>query len=53
MTGGDPRGCVVFDFEVPRDELMLRLSGRRWCPSCQATYHVVNDPPKRAGVCDV
>jgi adenylate kinase len=49
---GDPRAWVVFDFEVPRDVLMLRLSGRRWCPSCQATYHVVNDPPKTPGVCD-
>ena len=49
---GDPRAWVVFDFEVPRDVLMLRLSGRRWCPGCQATYHVVNDPPKTPGVCD-
>jgi len=53
MTGGDPRAWVVFDFEVPRDVLMMRLSGRRWCPRCQATYHVVNDPPERKGVCDV
>jgi adenylate kinase len=52
MAGGDPRAWVVFDFEVPRDVLMLRLSGRRWCPSCQATYHVVNDPPKRDDLCD-
>ncbi len=49
---GSPRAWVVFDFEVPRDVLMLRLSGRRWCPACQATYHVVNDPPKTPGVCD-
>jgi adenylate kinase len=52
MSGGDPHAWVVFDFEVPRDVLMLRLSGRRWCPACQATYHVVNDPPKTPGVCD-
>jgi len=52
MTGGDPRAWVVFDFEVPREVLMLRLSGRRWCPRCQATYHVVNDPPRRDLVCD-
>jgi adenylate kinase len=52
MPGGDPAAWVVFDFEVPRDVLMLRLSGRRWCPSCQATFHLLNDPPKRAGVCD-
>ena len=52
MTGGDPHAWVVFDFEVPRDVLMLRLSGRRWCPSCQATFHLLNDPPRRPGVCD-
>jgi len=52
MTGGDPRAWVVFDFEVPRGVLMLRLSGRRWCPRCQATYHVVNDPPKHDDACD-
>ena len=52
MTGGDPQAWVVFDFEVPRDVLMLRLSGRRWCPRCQATFHLVNDPPARPGVCD-
>ena len=53
MPGGDPRGFVVFDFEVPREELMRRLSGRRWCPKCQATYHVTNQPPKRPMICDV
>jgi adenylate kinase len=52
MPGGDPRGFVVFDFQVPRAELLLRLSGRRWCPTCQATYHVKNDPPRREMICD-
>jgi adenylate kinase len=52
MTGGDTAGWLVFNFEVPRPVLMLRLSGRRWCPSCQATYHVVNDPPRKDGTCD-
>jgi adenylate kinase len=52
MPGGDPRGFIVFDFQVPREELLRRLSGRRWCPSCQATYHVVFDPPKRPMICD-
>jgi adenylate kinase len=44
---------IVFDVEVPRDELLRRLSGRRWCPTCQATYHVYNNPPRIAGKCDV
>ena len=47
-----PRAWVVFDFEVPREELMKRLSGRRWCPTCQATFHLLNNPPRREGTCD-
>ena len=42
----------VFNVEVPRDELLRRLSGRRWCPTCQATYHVYNNPPKNDSLCD-
>jgi adenylate kinase len=52
MPGGDPTGFVVFDIEVPRDELLRRLSGRRLCPTCQATYHLQTNPPKSRGVCD-
>ena len=43
------RGGVVYLFLITA----LRLSGRRWCPSCQATFHVINDPPKRPMICDV
>ena len=42
----------VLSVEVPRDELLRRLSGRRWCPQCQATYHVYNNPPKNDARCD-
>ena len=42
----------VLSIEVPRDELLRRLSGRRWCPQCQATYHVYNNPPKNDALCD-
>ena len=28
------------------------MSGRRVCPACGATYHVVNAPPQKEGVCD-
>jgi len=42
----------VFNVEVPRDELLRRLSGRRWCPHCQSTYHVHNNPPKDDSLCD-
>jgi adenylate kinase len=53
MVGGNLTCEVfVFDVDVPRDELLRRLSGRRWCPRCQATYHVYNNPPRVAGRCD-
>ncbi len=52
MTANGSRDFVVFDFELPRAELVRRLSGRRWCPVCQATFHLESSPPRRAGVCD-
>jgi adenylate kinase len=44
---------AVVSLEVPEEELVARLSGRRSCPKCGAVYHVVSSPPKRAGFCDV
>ncbi len=38
--------------EVPIDQLMGRLTGRRVCTACGATYHVTASPPKKEGVCD-
>ncbi|NLI82555.1 MAG: adenylate kinase [Deltaproteobacteria bacterium] len=38
--------------EVPNEELIGRLTGRRTCRSCGAGYHVMFDPPKKEGVCD-
>jgi adenylate kinase len=53
MVGGDlTEEILVFDVEVPRAELLRRLSGRRWCPACQSTYHVDNNPPKNDMLCD-
>lgn len=50
--GGGGSDLLVINVEVPRDELLHRLSGRRWCPACQATYHVLGRPPKSDGLCD-
>jgi adenylate kinase len=53
LLGADGSGgFVVFNVEVPRDELLRRLSGRRWCPKCQATFHLINNPPRKDLVCD-
>ena len=43
----------VIDIAVEKEELMSRLTGRRVCKACGASYHVVNIPPKKEGVCDV
>lgn len=43
--------CVL-DIEVPDSEIMKRMTGRRACTACGATYHVVAAPPKAEGVCD-
>ena len=41
------------DIAVEKEELMVRLTGRRVCKACGASYHVVNIPPKKEGICDV
>ena len=37
----------VIDIEVEKEELITRLTGRRVCKKCGASYHVVNIPPKK------
>lgn len=42
----------VIHVNVPKDKLVERLTGRRVCPTCGATYHVLYNPPKQEGICD-
>lgn len=42
----------VLSYEVPEDLIVERISGRRSCPKCGATYHVTAQPPRLAGYCD-
>lgn len=42
----------VIHVDVPQEKLLERLTGRRVCPTCGATYHVVNNPPKEEDICD-
>ncbi|MCY1575255.1 adenylate kinase [Staphylococcus pettenkoferi] len=44
---------AVINIEVPEEELMNRLTGRRICEKCGTTYHLVFNPPKVEGVCDL
>lgn len=42
----------AIDVDVPDDEIVSRISGRRACLTCGATYHVATIPPKVEGICD-
>lgn len=42
----------VIHVDVPEGKLVERLTGRRICPTCGTTYHVVYNPPKEDGICD-
>jgi len=42
----------VIYFDVPRAELLRRLTGRRVCRACGRTFHLVSAPPRVAGKCD-
>ena len=44
---------VVINLEVGNDELIRRLTGRRVCKACGASYHLVTIPPKKEGICDL
>ena len=44
---------VAIDIEVPDQNIIERMGGRRACVSCGATYHIVNIPPKAEGKCDI
>ena len=43
---------AVVLFVVDDEEIVQRMSGRWSCPNCKSTYHMVNNPPKVAGICD-
>lgn len=42
----------AIEIDIPREELMKRLTGRRSCPICGEIYNVYSKPPKNDNVCD-
>lgn len=42
----------AIDVDVPDENIVNRMSGRRACLNCGATYHLVSIPPKKEGICD-
>jgi len=45
-------GCYL-EIGVSREAAIARMTARRVCPICGATYHLVNHPPRVPGICDV
>ena len=43
---------AVLNYELPQDQLIERLSGRRTCEKCKAVFHVTSLPPHMNDVCD-
>jgi len=43
--------CAL-SIEIADEVIVERMSGRRACTQCGATYHIVNMPPKAEGICD-
>ncbi len=52
LTSLDSKIDYVINIDVDLDILKERLTGRRICRSCGATYHMIFNPPKNADVCD-
>jgi adenylate kinase len=44
---------AVVSLEVPIETLVERISGRRSCPRDGSVYHIVQNPPRREGFCDL
>ena len=42
----------AIDVDVPDENIIRRMSGRRACVACGATYHIVYNPTKEEGICD-
>jgi adenylate kinase len=49
---GDDKIDYALDIEVPDENIITRMSGRRACVGCGATYHIVYNPTKAEGICD-
>ncbi len=48
-------GCQLdgaISINVPKEELVKRLSGRRTCRNCGALFHIIFDPPTNEGICN-
>ncbi len=52
LAGEKLKLAAVLSYELPLEQVVARLSGRRTCPDCKAVFHVATRPPKVDGICD-
>ena len=53
LAAKDEKVDFAIDIEIPDQNIIERMGGRRACVGCGATYHIVNIPPKKEGICDI
>lgn len=53
LKAGSESIDYAVNVDVPDENIVNRMSGRRACLGCGATYHVQFNPPKQEGICDV
>ena len=52
LTKAGEKIDYAINVEVPDENIVDRMSGRRGCPKCGASYHIKYIPPKKEGICD-
>ncbi|MBQ9579604.1 MAG: adenylate kinase [Lachnospiraceae bacterium] len=52
LEGMSDKIDYAVNVKVPDENIVRRMSGRRACAKCGATYHIVQIPPKKEGICD-
>lgn len=52
LKSQDDRIDFALNIDVPDEAIIKRMSGRRACPKCGATYHIVYAAPKTENICD-
>lgn len=52
LSGRNEEIDFAVDVDVPDENIVKRMSGRRACLKCGATYHMEHIPPRKEGVCD-
>ena len=52
LSGRNEKIDFAIDVDVPDENIVKRMAGRRACLKCGATYHMEHIPPKKEGICD-